>query len=150
MIVTREPLFDKQQTSDKIKYLIKRFNGDLKSVYFQGTPVDTLPLDEYFDLVKNIRYRKDRKPIEVISRPIHIFKYRDLGMDCKKKTVLMGSWCEINGKRFRLIGSSQRSDGELHHIFPQVFYNGAWRNIDATYPYNRIFEQKQVTGWEIL
>jgi len=145
-----EPLNDKELTADKIKKLIKKYYNDLSTVKLDNTPLHKLPLTKYFDFVRSIPYRKDTKPIEVISRPIHILKLMHLGMDCKKKTILIGSYLYVNKIPFRLIGSSVRPDKKIHHIYIQGKFQNRFKNIDATYPDNKLFAKKQNTKTEIL
>jgi hypothetical protein len=154
MYELREPLTDKQQTATRIRQLISRYASDLDNIFIERNgkkiPLSSLSLKEYFSFVAAIPYRKDKAPIEVVARPHHIIKHRKLGMDCKKKTVLMGSFCELKGLPYRFIASSRRADKRVHHIFPQVKLHGEFRNIDATYPENKIFDQKECTYAETI
>ena len=146
-----ESLFDKEQTSAAIHNLVYEFHTDLDLVLSDDKPVSNMELNDFFLLVKNIPYRKDIKPIEIICRPYYIFKHAGLGMDCKKKCIVLASWCECNDFNYRLIGSSSRSDKRVHHIFPQIFINGKWKNIDATYSHYKLFEPKtNITYSEVL
>jgi hypothetical protein len=150
----KEPLRDKKQTSDRIKEIVSRYAGDLENIFLPrpgGTMrLSDLSLAEFFDFVRKIPYRRDKAPVEVVSRPSHIVKYLHLGMDCKKKATLLGSFLKLKGIKFRFIGSSSRPDKRIHHIFPQGFIDGEWKNIDGTYPQYRLFEPKEVTAFEIL
>jgi transglutaminase-like putative cysteine protease len=160
MIEYREPLEDKDQTGDAMYKLIERFYGDLDIVRVQkrgkAVPVSSLDLRSYYNLVRSIPYRRDTKPVEVISRPYYIFKHRALGMDCKKKAILLGSYCKGNGIPYRLIASSRRPDKRFHHVFPQGFLRMSgdsgpeWVNLDATYGNYRLGEHKTATAAEIL
>ena len=154
MIQEREKLTNKSQTAKKMYRLIDLFNGDIN----QMTVIDAgrkreirkMNLPQFFDLVRRIRYRRDTKPIEVISRPSHILNLSRLGMDCKKKAILISSFLKSRGIPFRLIGSSNRPNKRIHHVFPQAFFNGEWRNVDATYSHYNLFEPKAVTNVEVL
>ena len=154
MIVDREPLRDKEQTATKIKSLVNNFYGDLEHVLVERSgsrvPVTQLPLSDYFDLVKNIPYRRDPPPVEVVARPHHIFKYAKLGMDCKKKATAIAAYLKARGIPFRFIGSSNRPDKKIHHIFPQAKIDSEYVNVDATYPDYKLFQPKTVTAWEVL
>jgi hypothetical protein len=132
--------------------LINRFCDDLKFIYFDNTPVLDFTLQEYFNCVKNIPFRRDPKPIEIVARPYLIFKHKKLGMDCKKKSVLIGSYCAYHNIPFRLVISSKRADKKCHHIFVQVRNptEGQWKNVDATYPENNLFEPKRCTYMEVV
>jgi hypothetical protein len=150
MYQERQPLYDKAETAARIKELIRDYHGDLDGITLNGQPVSSLSMADFFDFVKNIKYRIDPKPIEVIARPAHILKYRGLGMDCKKKAILCGAYCKCNGIKYRFIGSSRRPDKKVHHIFPQIYHSGQWVNYDATYPENEIGDSKQITHAEVL
>jgi len=156
MYETREPLADKYQTASRIKSLVNTYYKDLDGVLVSGisssspVPLSSLPLDQYYSFVRRIPYRRDTKPIEVIARPYHILKYRDLGMDCKKKAILMGAYFKKHNIPFRFIGSSNRADKKVHHIFPQIKKDGRWQNADATYNDYRLFQPKTTTHAEVL
>lgn len=146
-----EPLYDKKQTADSIKNLVNRYNTDLDLVTVDGRKLSNFSLEEIFNFVRDIPYRKDKKPVEIIARPYLIIKHNQLGMDCKKKTILLASWCKRNNFSYRFLGSSMRRDKKICHIFPQIFLDGQWRNIDATYKDYKIFDiKKNITAVEIL
>lgn len=145
-----EPLNDKKLTANRIRELIKKYYNDLSYILLDKTPLKKLSLKEFYTLVKEIPYRKDTKPIEVISRPKHILNLVHLGMDCKKKTILIGSYLYINKIPFKLVGSSTRPDKKIHHIYVMAKIKGSWKNIDATYNDNTLFEKKNNTKTEIL
>jgi hypothetical protein len=160
MYEEREPLFDKLQTSRAIKALVEKYADDLRGVYVEEggkkIPVSRLSIVDYFDVVRLIPYRKDTKPIEIISRPHHILKYRGLGMDCKKKSILMASFFKLRNIPFRFIGSSRRPDKKIHHIFTQAKVNpdgtrsNKFVNYDSTYKHYRPAMEKKVTAFEVL
>jgi hypothetical protein len=154
MLELREPLISKEQTAHRIKELCKRFYSDLDAIFIdkagQQLPLTALTLQEFYDFVRKIPYRQDKKPIEIVARPYHIVKHKNLGMDCKKKTVLMGSFCEAQNIPYRFIASSRRKDKKVHHIFPQASIEGEFINIDATYADNKFGQRKNVTHWEVL
>lgn len=144
----REPLKNRLQTARRIKHLCEQFYLDLKLCFIvkngkQVTLAD-LTLPEYFDFVKNIKYRRDPKPFEVVSRPYYIIKHRALGMDCKKKGCLVCSFLRIKNYKYRAIGSSTRPDRKIHHIYFELYdpKKKAWRSVDATYPDYKLFQIK--------
>lgn len=156
MIVSREPLKDKEQTAKKIYQIVNEFYLDLHSVMVpvkkrgQTLRASDLSLQEFFDIVRNIPYRRDPRPVEVVARPYYLFKHQKLGIDCKKKAILIASYLKANGIPFRFIGSSNRPDRRIHHIFPQALIDGEYKNVDATYSQYRLFQPKNVTAWEEL
>ena len=154
MIQERVPLKNKSQTAVGMKKLINKYYNDLKNyvvnVRGKRVPVENLTIEEFHNVVRNIPYRQDTKPKEVIARPRHLLNHRKLGLDCKKKGVLMAAFFKLKGIPYRLIGSSSNPNRRIHHVFPQAFLNGEWCNMDATYNYYRPYEKKRVTKYEIL
>lgn len=148
MEYNREPLRNRHQTARRIKHLIEQYYTDIHNVFFKDgyrtRPVTELTLKEYFNLIKNIPYRRDPKPFEIVARPYYLFKHRNLGLDCKKKAVLIGAYIRIKNFKYRAIGSSAREDKKVHHIYLQIFdqKTKTWRNVDATYPDYVLFEDK--------
>ena len=150
MVEIREPLRDKTQTGDTMYGLVERYAGDLDLIEIDGRPASALPLDTWFDFVRKIPYRKDKRPVEVISRPLHIVTNRHLGMDCKKKAIALASWAKVNRVPYRFVASSRRPDRKLHHVFPQINLSGTWDNYDATYRHYQPRQSKTVTAAEVL
>lgn len=147
----QETLRDKAQTARNMYRFIDRYFHDLDTIKTSdGRPLSKLSLKEFFDLVRLIPYRQDNKPIEVIARPKHILTFSGNGMDCKKKAILISSYLKRNRIPYRLVGSSRKPSGKIHHVFPQAFIAGQWENLDATYSNYRPFAVKRVTAWEVL
>lgn len=135
--------------------LIRSYARDLDTTYLRGRSglrsLSSLSLPAFYNLVKNIPYKRDSKPIEVIARPKIILSKFMNGRDCKKAAILMGAWFHRRGVPYRLMTVSTRRDRAVHHVFPQVrSMNGDWLNVDATYPDQKLFERKRVTKAEIL
>ena len=151
---TREPLYDKAQTGKAMYNIVEKFSGDLEYIAVEQKgkqiPVVDLSLSEYFDLVKKIPYRQDTKPKEVIARPYHLFKNQNLGLDCKKKNILMAGYLHYHGIPYRFVASSKRPDKRIHHVFTQGKLQGDYKNLDVTYQHYKPFEEKTVTAFEIL
>lgn len=165
MILSRRPITDKDETAQEIYTLIEQFAVDLDAIFTPQPggeiPVNQLPLTDYYSLVRAIPYRRD--PVnpsrEVVARPYYLFKHARLGLDCKKKCILMAAWLKrhftetgkLQSAPYRLIGSSQRKDRKIHHIYPEVYISGQWRTVDATYPKYKLFEVKtDLTTSEVL
>ena len=154
---TLTPLKDCDQTAREIRRIIERFCGDLYLCLYgrySGTPgparsLADMTLQDYFNYVKNIPFTTDTKPVEFVARPYYLIKKRRAA-DCKKKTILIGSWLKLHKVPFQLVGSSIRPDGKIHHIFPRGFINGKWRDIDATYADNVLFKKRDATAEEIF
>ena len=155
MNVTTQNLFDKSQTGKEMKRAVKKYAHDLTRIYTRTENdekifLSDLPLCCFHDIVRNIPYRQDQEPVEVVARPFFICKFADLGADCKKKGILIASWAELNGYPWRFVATSTRKDKKLHHVFPQIFDAGTWLNADATYQDMKLFENKTVTKSEVL
>lgn len=152
MKVQNEKLKSRYQTAEKIKRLIIEYADDLKlwavPVGNSVVPLSDLSMEKFFDLVRKMPYKRDSHNIEVVARPKHILSGREA--DCKKKAILMCAWALNNGIKYRLIGSSNKINGNIHHIFPQFYINGKWYNVDATYSYYKLFQPKEVTKYEIF
>lgn len=138
-----------------MKMLIGRFARDLDRVSVRvggrSRALSSLSLPEIHSVVKNIPYKKDTEPVEVIARPARLLNGEFYsGIDCKKKAIIIGAWAKKNGVPYRLIASSRRPDRKYHHVFPQVRIGGAWVNTDATYKNMRLGENKTGTAFEVL
>lgn len=152
-----EPLKNRLQTARRIKHLCEQFYLDLNLIFIvkdnKQIPVSKLSLREYFDLIKNIPYRRDPANFEIVARPYYIFKHRKLGMDCKKKGVLICSFLRLKNYKYRAIGSSTRPDGQICHIYFEMFLpdQKQWRPVDATYKHFKLFQTKtDETAKEVL
>lgn len=154
MNISQQVLTDKNQTAKEMKRLITAFADDLDKLFidYQGKTVSlsNLPLERFHKFVREIPYKIDLKPVEVLMRPYYAVKYRHEGIDCKKKAILIASWAQRNGVEWRLIASSKRPDKRKHHVFPQLRLSGNWINADATYRQYRLGEKKSVTSSEVI
>ena len=153
-MLTVDDLLSKDQTGKEMYRIINNYSADLNDVFVKRNgkliPLSNLSILEMFDVVRKIPYRRDIHNIEVVARPIKILASSPAGMDCKKKSILMSSFCKENKIPFRLIASSRRPDKKVHHVFPQGLLGGMYRNLDATYSHYKPFEDKQVTAAEVL
>lgn len=131
-----------EQFSDDLDHIRIIYNGN------NETPFSRLSLLEAFDVIRSIPYKQDTAPVEVVSRPAFITN--ETGADCKKKSILMGSYLKKNGIPFRLVAVSTMPDKRVHHVFTQGFINGEWKNLDPTYSNAVPFKSKTVTRYEVL
>jgi len=136
-------LTDKNETAEEIKNIVEKYYNDIGGLA-------NLSMGDYYAFVKKIKYRMDMSPVEVVSRPKHILKHKSLGMDCKKKSILIASYLKKNGIPYRFICTSNKPTKRIHHIFVQGNFAGDWKNIDATYNRYKLFEKKKVTKAEYL
>jgi len=153
MNVSRVELLNKNQTADEMYRLVEKYSNDLKSISVvlpsKKSIFADLSLNEAFDVIKMIPYQQDIAPIEVLSRPGYIGQ-NSTGADCKKKSILMGSYLKENNLPYRFIAVSTMPDKRFHHVFTQTKINGTWVNLDPTYPNTKLFEPKKVTNYEVL
>lgn len=149
-MITFHSLDSKDQTGQEMYRLIDQYSGDIDFIMVRGIPLSSFNLFDFFNFVKNIPYRKDISGIEVVSRPAKIIDKKNVGMDCKKKSILISSYLKQRGIPFRLIASSKRPDKRIHHVFPQMKIDGKWMNMDATYSDYKPLELKKVTRAEVL
>ncbi|MDD5688607.1 MAG: hypothetical protein PHE88_12335 [Elusimicrobia bacterium] len=153
-MVTSKRLKSKNETGTEMHRLIDSYYHDLDHVkvsrHGQLIPFSSLPINEAYNFVRRIPYRKDTKPVEVVARPGEIIRQRNKGMDCKKKAIVLSAYLRRRGLPYRLIASSRLPTGRIHHVFPQIGFCGLWLNFDATYPYYRPFETKRITNMEVL
>lgn len=149
--LVQKRLYNKEQTGERMYHLIDTYARDLANFKINGTSLFDLPVNEFFDFVKKIPYRRDLSPTEVISRPFHILHHRRVGMDCKKKAILIASWAVLNNIPFHLIASSSRKNGKIHHVFPQIMLSGEWINADATYKKLKLGQGRpEITNFVVL
>jgi hypothetical protein len=153
-MITTKVLNSKDQTGKEMHRLINRYCGDLDHVKVlrkgMTVPFSSLPLNEAYDFVRKIPYRKDNKPVEVVARPAEIIRQKDKGMDCKKKAIVLSSYLRRRGLPYRLVASSRLPNKRIHHVFTQMGFAGEWLNFDATYPHYKPFEPKRITNMEVL
>lgn len=153
-MVTKQVLKSKEQTGSMMYKLCSQYFKDLENIALQTknkkTPTDlcNLSLPEYYNYVRQIPYKMDVKPIEVIGRPEKLVQLPAL--DCKKKAVLIGSYCTYHNIPFRFIACSSRADKNIHHVYPEVFLNDNWKTFDATYNNYYIGMRKRYTKKEVL
>lgn len=138
-----------------MRQVIGRFSRDLDRVVVRvrgrPCPFSKLSVREMHRVVKDIPYKKDTAPVEVVARPARLLNGEFYsGLDCKKKSILVGAWAVKNNVPYRLIASSRRPDKKYHHVFPQLFLHGSWFNMDATYSYMRPGAVKRGTAFEVL
>ena len=135
MIIGIQTLFSRNTTARQIENSAKHFR-DL------GFLLDTT-LEQFFNFVRRIPYKMDSESWEIVARPAYLLdKNRFPALDCKKKSVLILAWLYAHGIPGRLVGISELPSKVIHHIFPQAFINGKWRNLDPTYPEFKMFEPK--------
>lgn len=134
-----------KQTGAEMERLTQQFNGDIRYFRRRGTPLNELPLPEYFKVVSEIPYQRDASGIEIVTRPYLILK-NPVAADCKKKAILISSYLKNNNIPYRFKAVSSRRSRELHHVLVEANINGQWVEIDATYPRNQLYQKKRWTN----
>ena len=123
-------------------WTVRNFFGDLDDYDLLDRP-----LPEVFNYVKHIPYVEDNSD-EVVARPGFLLNPDEFeALDCKKKAVIMASWLEAHTEQenWRFVGSSEREDEGIHHVFVQVKIDDEWYNVDATYPEYQLYQAKPET-----
>ena len=143
-------LKDKSQTGQEMENIIKRFSNDINKFGYRGQRLNRIPLQQYYTLIKRIPYKKDYEGIEILTRPYHLLTSPWNGWDCKKKAIAIAAYLEQNGIPWRITAVSSRPDRVFHHAIVEGKFNDTWREIDATYPNNKLFQNKKWTAKETL
>jgi hypothetical protein len=132
---TTAKLKNVQQTLEQMKRLSIQYAGDV-------APFGTMPLTEYYEVVKNIPYKFDLdrngRLVEILQRPLYTLNGQGFGGDCDDKAICMGAWAHLNGMPFRFKAVGKRLNGKLHHVYSEILMNGEWVVCDATYPHNTL------------
>ena len=119
-----------EDSVNKIKEYVDKYYKDL-SLY------NSMTFGEFYTFVCNIPYFEDQE-IELIKRPQYIIK--DNLADCKKKSLLVASWCRLIGLNCRLVVCSHSPNKVPHHIYTEVEerLGKEWISCDATYKHNKL------------
>lgn len=152
--ITEQPLVSKNQTGIEMYRLINNYSNDINGTVvndgLNNVQLSNLPLDQFYNSIRSIPYRRDNRPVEVVARPAVSLNNFEVGIDCKKKSIILSSYLKNRGIPYRLVASSRRPDGRIHHVFPQIKFGSSYYNFDATMDHNEPFEQKLVTAHEVL
>jgi hypothetical protein len=147
MEVKEIPLKSKYRTVSEVKHAVNTYADDLRDF----PEFMSMDVEQYYDYVKNIPYKRDVPDTEIVSRPRYLLTIFP-SLDCKKKAILFASFMHLNygPKSYRFVISSNRPDGQIGHIFTQILADGRWINADATYSHNILGKAKRVTNYEIM
>lgn len=115
-----------------------QFCGDIPAL-------NRTPFPVWYTRVKGIPYRSDdelfpedpNRIVEVLARPGYLTDRNIFpSLDCKKKSILIGTWAEANGCPFSFLAVSELGPRpqDIHHVFPVVDFGRGWRTADATLP----------------
>lgn len=145
-----------EKTGAEMLRICREYNSDLNGF-------DTCTLNQFFDVVRSLEYRKDPPGVEHLSRPAVLMTKGAAFRDCDDKALLIGSFLfrknhAAKNERFRIpwrfVATSSRKSGDLSHVVVEAVINGKPRIIDATYPKNEFYRKavytnfKPITGWQ--
>ena len=139
MIIGTKSLKSVDQTGKKMIQIIKKYSQDLGAL-------SHIPLLDFFNYVCTLPYYKDPLHVEFLQRPKHSLNSTPF-RDCDDKTILMASWCYQNRFPCKLVAVGIK---RLSHVYPEIYFNGDWFPIDATYPENKPFETRHYPKKKVL
>lgn len=146
MKITVTPLNNINQTLTEMKRIARQYAADM-------APYASLNLSEIHELVKNIPYRKDPPGVETVKRPYYTLHRLGPGGDCDDKAVVIAAWALLNKFPVKFVCSGRWAKKPLHHVYAQVYINGSWIKVDATYNFNvlgrSLFVERRRTEHEI-
>ena len=98
-------------------------------------------LPDFFELVRGGTYNREplRWGTQVLARPRDAIAKTVPVIACANKAILVASWAQLQGIPWRLVAVGRIPGWPPHHVFPELFVAGAWRAVDATYPWNGLF-----------
>lgn len=115
---------------------------------------DGYTLEQFFNMVKSLTYKKDPPGVEHLSRPAASLSKYATYRDCDDKAILIAAYLTRQaklGKKFipwRFVAVSKKPDRRLHHVVNEVLINGEPRIIDATYPHNSFYKKDAFTAFQ--
>ena len=98
---------------------------------------------EIYDFIKNIPYIPDSEYAEILIRPALLLASVTGAGDCDDKAIALASGAHIRGIPYRFVSVRAHDKEMLHHVFPELYINGAWLTCDATYNFNTIGRDRQ-------
>jgi hypothetical protein len=123
-----------------MKDWVQRFHDDLAE-YADWS------LEDFFDLVKNLPYEMEKKEWgkQIIMRPKDILSRLLPVVACANKAILISSFLTMQGIQNGFVVSANSAQENFGHVFNWVKFpnSGTIAFVDATYPENVIFREKQ-------
>ncbi len=101
-------------------------------------PYLTLSPLQFYERVRDIPYRGDPDQLEFLQRPAITLSGKGAGGDCDDKAIALASYYSMNRVPFRFVAGSRKVNGPLHHVWVQVYIEGRWVDLDATYAWNEM------------
>lgn len=135
-------LHSRRQSAEKIYNVARKFWPDLLEFKDWSLP-------QFYDYVHAIPFISDdvydteKIHFEVLLRPGYLLN-RDIFsfLDCKKKTVLLAAFAEMQDWDWILIATSEDPGFDPHHIFLLLWDGDDWRPVDANLPEDYLFKPK--------
>lgn len=142
MIVDIRPLEDgAKQTGRRMRLIVDNYAEDIFSEEMDSW--GTLTLSEIFDKVKSLPFDYDPPGNEWIRRAKFTRAGRGPGRDCDDKSIIIASWAKVNNIPYRFVAVGKRVPGQgffsrspLTHVYVEVYIDGTWIPVDATYSFN--------------
>lgn len=142
MRVKDVPLRSRRQTAKDIYNVARKHWPDLLEFKEWN-------LQQFYDFIHAIPFVSDdvydteTDHFELVPRPGYLLD-RDYFpfLDCKKKTVLLSAFAEMQGWDWILCGSSETEGVDPHHIFLLVWDGDDWLPVDANQPEDYLFKPK--------
>jgi len=112
--------------------MVNKFHADVSEY-------DEMPFEEYYNFVKNLPYIPDDEKagdydIDVFCRPKRTLGDDCVCRDCDDKAILMACWLKRHGVRYRFVACSYEAKNPHEHCILEVYNEGKWMELDATYP----------------
>lgn len=150
MNLTIKKYISVDNTLENIKAIIKRHWQDNYLRVF-----DSWPLKKIHDYVRQLPYIPDptkvpisnNDNIELLKSPY--FTIWTNGGDCDDKAILICCILQRRKIAYRMAVVSTQAGRDFHHIYPEIFYKGAWVPFDATYSYNKPFVENKFAAKRI-
>lgn len=109
-----------------------------------------LPLDVFFDKVKQIPYRKEPGRFQFLSRPQWVLSGLSPVVACANKAIMVGAWAKQNRFPFRFVAVGTALTRPVNHVYTQIFLAGLWQNVDPTYNWHSPFHVRPWARFEVL
>lgn len=119
-----------KKTGSEMKRLAMQYCFDLGEL-------SSWDLIRFFNWVCKIPFQRDEDLLgtnkaEIVGRPRAWINFPRL--DCKKKSILMGSWCFANKVPFEFLGTSELENNMIHHVLTRAKTKNGWIYMDPTLP----------------
>lgn len=132
-----------QEIGQEMYRLVDRYANDLSEYASMG-------LHEFFEKIARLPYRKEPGNFQLLSRPEWTLSGLSPVVACANKAIICGSWAKLRKYPFRFVAVGRAKTRPLNHVFCQIFLNGSWQNIDATYSWLTPFHSREWSRLEIL